>query len=472
MSGFDSSKDGTAVKVDELEVSSTTGNGKRSPFRSKPSRQRWLSILGLVLLVLGVGFGWRWWQASHSGPTPGAMPGMAGGIPVKLGTGQVAQVQDSSEYVGSLDSRQSVVLQPEITGRVSQIYVKAGDRVRKGDPLIQVKPQEQEAELASNLAAVSSARSARSTAFSQFQAQEANRIAKQAEVDLQNQQYRRVQALVREGALPQQQLDQVERDRFKAISESRALERQIQAARANLSETEADLQQAKANANVTGVRLQQTTTVAPFDGVVGDIPVKLGQLVATTDTLTTVTQNEVLELKLSIPLEKASELREGLPVQLLNNQGGVLSTGRITFVSPQADNRAQSILAKATFDNQTGTLRAGQFARARVVWRSRPGILVPTSAISRLGGETFIFVAQPMDNTCKEMMSKMPQAGPPGGSPPGQAPALVARQRPVKLGIIQGNNYNVLEGLKPNEKVVLSGILNLSECAPIAPVSQ
>lgn len=472
MSVFDSSQDGTSTKVEELEVSSTTGKSKRSPFHSKPSGQRWLAILGLVLLTLGVGFGWRWWQASHSGPQPGAMPGMAGGIPVKLGTAQTAQVQDASEYVGSLDSRQSVVLQPEITGRVSQIYVKAGDRVRKGDPLIQVKPQEQEAQLASNLAAVNSARATRSNAFSQLQAQEANRIAKQAEVDLQNQQYQRIQALVKEGALPQQQLDQVERDRFKAISELRALDRQIQAARANLSEAEAGLQQAKANANVTNVRLQQTTTVAPFDGVVGDIPVKLGQLVSTSDTLTSVTQNEVLELNLSIPLERASELREGLPVQLLNHQGGVLSSGQISFVSPQADNRAQSILAKATFDNRAGALRAGQFAKARVVWRSRPGILVPTAAISRLGGETFIFVAQPMDNTCKEMMSKMPQAGPPAGAPPSNAPTLIVRQRPVKLGAIQGNSYNVLDGLKPNEQIVLSGILNLSECAPIAPVSQ
>lgn len=184
MSVFDSSQDGTSTKVEELEVSSTTGKSKRSPFHSKPSGQRWLAILGLVLLTLGVGFGWRWWQASHSRPQPGAMPGMAGGIPVKLGTAQTAQVQDASEYVGSLDSRQSVVLQPEITGRVSQIYVKAGDRVRKGDPLIQVKPQEQEAQLASNLAAVNSARATRSNAFSQLQAQEANRIAKQAEVDL------------------------------------------------------------------------------------------------------------------------------------------------------------------------------------------------------------------------------------------------------------------------------------------------
>ncbi|MGQ9869785.1 efflux RND transporter periplasmic adaptor subunit [Leptodesmis sp.] len=472
MSGFDSSQDGTSTKVEEAEVSSTIGNSKRSPFRSKPSSQRWLAVLGLVLLTLGVGFGWRWWQANHSGRKPGAMPGIAGGILVKLGTAQAAQVQDSSEYVGSLDSRQSVVLQPEITGRVSQIYVKAGDRVRKGDPLIQVKPQEQEAQLASNLAAVNSARAARSNALSQFQAQEANRIAKQAEVDLQNQQYQRIQALVKEGALPQQQLDQVERDRSKAISELRALDRQIQAARANLAETEAGLQQAKANANVTSVRLQQTTTVAPFDGVVGDIPVKLGQLVSTSDTLTTVTQNEVLELKLAIPLEKVSELREGLPVQLLNNQGGVLSTGRISFVSPQADNRTQSILAKATFDNRSGVLRAGQFAKARVVWRSRPGILVPAAAISRLAGETFIFVAQPMDTTCKEMMSKMPQAGPPAGAPPGKAPILVARQRPVKLGVIQGNSYNILAGLKPNEQIVLSGILNLSECTPIAPVKQ
>ncbi len=465
MSSFESSEDSISAQTGQLEATTTSGNGKRSPFRSKSPSQRWLAIGGLGLLLLVLGFGWRWWQGGQSAAPGGT--GKPAGIPVKLETTRSSTVEDAADYVGSLESRQSVILRPEITGRVSGILVKSGDRVRQGDPLIQLKPDKREAQVASGLAAVNSARASRANSLSQLQGTEADRIAKQAEVDLQNQEYKRISALVREGALPQQQLDRVERDRFKAISELKAIDRRIQAAKASLAEAEASYQQAQANANLNTAQLQDATINAPFEGMVGDIPVRLGQIVEVKDTLTTVTQNQSLDLRLSIPLEKISELREGLRVELTDSQGTNLGQGRITFISPQADNQAQSILAKATFDNPTGKLRDGQFVRARLVWRDRPGILIPTSAISRLAGENFVFVAQPLDDTCKEILSKAPQAGSPG-APAGAPPTLVARQRLVKLGTIQGNSYNVLEGLKPNEQIVASGILNLSECAPIA----
>lgn len=471
MSGIPSSKYSEPVESDSIQVKDreipAAKDEVRSPSNSKSSTNRWLAIGGLLLLMVGLGFGWRWWQASHGSAVPMGGAGKPQGIPVKLGTTQTATVQESSEYVGSLESLQSVMIKPEITGRVSGILVKPGDRVQAGTPLIQLKPDKREAQVAGGLAAVNSARAIRSSAVSQLQATQADRIAKQAEVDLQNQNYRRIAALVKEGALAKQQLDIVGRDRFKATSELRAIDQRIQSAKASIAESESGLQQAQANADLNTAQLQDATMKAPFAGIVGDIPVRLGQIVEVKDTLTTVTQNESLDLKLSIPLEKAADLRTGLPVELTDAQAKVLSRGQISFISPQSDSRSQSVLIKATFDNSAGKLRDGQFARARVVWRSLPGILVPSSAISRLGGENFVFVAQPPDDTCKEILSKAAQAGPPG-APEGNPPALVARQRLVKLGSIQGNSYNVLAGLKPNESIVVSGILNLSECSAIA----
>ncbi len=460
-----SSKYSDPVEGQKRESSPLTPE-PRSPSRSKSSTNRWLAIGGLLLLLLGLGFGWRWWQASHAAKQTAGMK-RPQGIPVKLETTQTATVRESSEYVGSLESLQSVLIKPEITGRVSGILVKSGDRVQAGDPLIQLKPDKREAQVASGLAAVNSARAIRSNAVSQLQATQADRIAKQAEVDLQNQEYRRISSLVREGALARQLLDRTARDRAKAVSELRAIDQRIQSAKASIAESESGLQQAQANADLNTAQLQDSTITAPFSGIVGDIPVRLGQIVEVKDTLTTVTQNDSLDLKLSLPLEKASDLRTGLPVELTDAEGKILSRGQISFISPQSDSRSQSVLAKATFDNSSGKLRDGQFARARVVWRSRPGILIPSSAISRLGGENFIFVAQPPDDACKAILSKSAQAAP-LGAPAGKPPDLVARQRLVKLGSIQGNSYNVLDGLKPGENIVVSGILNLSECSAIA----
>jgi multidrug efflux pump subunit AcrA (membrane-fusion protein) len=83
----------------------------------------------------------------------------------------------------------------------------------------------------------------------------------------------------------------------------------------------------------------------------------------------------------------------------------------------------------------------------KVIWDKRPGVLVPTTAVTRLGKETFVFVAEP------------------SGS------GFVARQRLVKLGDIEGNNYQVESGLKPGEKVVVSRVLILRDGVPITPES-
>jgi len=439
--------------------------------RSGLSPRRFVAFGGILLALVGLGFGVRWFLASRANAQRGSggmMGGMPPGIPVSLETTRNQPVLEFSDFVGSLESRLSAPLRPELAGRISNIYVQAGDRVTAGTPIIQLRPEKRLAELASVEAGVQSARSARDNARFQLDAVRQERIARAADVDLQNKEYRRISSLVSQGALPKQQLDQVESARSNAVAQLRAIEERINAAAASLASAESELNRAQANANLASEELGETTVVAPFDGVVGDIPVKLGQVVNSSDTLTTLTQNDSLELRLSVPLEQATDLRISQRVELLDRGGKRLSAGRITFISPEVDSRAQSVTAKATFENRDGRLRSGQFVRARVIWNEQPGVLVPTASISRLGGETFVFVAQPLDDTCKKRLAQAPRMGPPGMPAP-PPPELVARQRPVKLGRIQDNRYQVLEGLKPEEKVVVSGILNLSECAAILP---
>lgn len=446
------------------ESSSAAAEPRVSPaspaFRMSP--QRWIAILSIALLTLGTGLGWRWLHSSRAEAQTGQAAGKSRAVPVKLETTQTATVQETSEFVGTLESQSSVVLKPEITGRVSQILVKSGDRVTAGTPLIQLRPDKRQAEYAGALASVNSARASRATSFAQLQESQADRESARAEVDLQNQQYQRTAVLVKEGALPQQNLDQVVRDLRKAKAELNAAEKRVRASEASYRESNAGLQQAQANANLANEELQDAQIVAPFDGTIGDIPVKLGQLVGTSDTLTTVTQNQALDLNLQLPQERRPDLRRGLPVEIVDQKGSVVSTGQISFISPQVDTRTRSTLVKATFNNANGRLRDGDYVRARVIWQQSPGILIPTSAISRLGGETFVFVAQKPDKPAEGQSPKEKAAQ-------GEQPSLVAKQRPVKLGAIQGNQYQVLEGLQPGEQIVVSGLLNLTDGAAIAP---
>jgi RND family efflux transporter MFP subunit len=214
---------------------------------------------------------------------------------------------------------------------------------------------------------------------------------------------------------------------------------------------QAEAQVAQAQAQVRGfeIQLQETAVTAPFAGVIGDIPVKVGDYLKKGDPIATLTENKLLDLRLSIPLERQPQLRLGLPVEMLDNQGKAIASGQISFISPNVSANSQTILAKATFPNPSGELLNLQFVKAKVIWQEKPGILVPVIAVTRLGGQTFVFTAQ------------KPEQQKPG------MPPLVARQKPVKLGTIQGNNYQVIEGLQAGEKVIVAGILNLTDGAPI-----
>ena len=413
------------------------------PPKRKNHWQRWVYILLALLLLAGTGYGVRWWlgrsNASQSQGRGGPM-----GVPVKLSTLETSILEESSEFVGALKAPRSANIRPEIEGRVARILVTEGDRVPAGRPLVLLSPEKRQAEFASVLQGVNVARASRANAFSQLQALEAERVSQQAEVELQQENYRRTATLVGQGALARAELDRVTRDRRAALANLNATNKRIEASQANLAEATAGLRQAEANAAVSQAELQDTLMRAPFAGVVGAIPVKVGDFVNKGDTLTSVTQNQVLEIEMAIPLERAPGLRLGQSVTGTDAQGKLLGTGQISFISPQVNSQSQTIQAKASFENTAGQLRDGQFIRARVLWGQRPGVLVPATAISRLAGEPFIFTAQ---------------AGPDN--------KLVAKQNPVKLGAIQGNNYQVIDGVKSGDRIIVSGIQNLTEGAPI-----
>lgn len=400
--------------------------------------------------------GWRWWMSSQAGGPSQGMMMPEGGLPVQLETVERSPIEESSEFIGNLESRNSVSLRPEIEGRIIEIYAEPGQQVEAGTPIVQLSSDERQSDLAGLVANINSAQARRSSATSELDALIADRMAEAAEVALQEEEFNRASILVEEGAFSQQQLDLAERNLDAAIARLNALERRIDAARANLEESEASLNRAQADADSANSRLQNTLVVAPFNGMLGDIPAKVGDFVSRGDILTSVTQDQILELRLSVPIERRPAMRNGLRVELVDTQGNALRQGQISFISPQVEPGAQTVLAKASFSNGDRRLLDGQSVRARMIWSQEDGILIPTEAIARIAGQTFVYVA----------------VAPPPSEDGSEGPALIAQQRRVTLGSIQGNRYQVLEGLEPDEQLIVSGILNLSDGIPIMPQEQ
>jgi multidrug efflux pump subunit AcrA (membrane-fusion protein) len=437
-------------------------------------------LAALVLVAGGGGFA-LWTLRGGGPPQQQGMQGQA--LPVELEQLELGTIEESSDFLGVLDAPQGIVLRPEIEGRVTQIFVSSGDGVAAGDPIVELSPMRSQAELNAAEASVSAARAALTTAAAQRRSAEAERERARADLDLQRQEIDRTQFLVAEGAQSQQQLDLAERNLETAQSAFNAAAEQVQAAISAEQEAQAALTRSQAQAEVAQTNLGDTLISAPIEGTVGDIPVKLGDFVNVGDTLTTITQNQTLELNLSVPVEQRERLRRGLTVELQQTGAAEpLATGQISFVAPQVEANTQSVLAKARFPNPRGLLQDDQRVEATVIWQTRPGVLVPTAAISRLGNQAFVFVAAPPEEDGRDADGNANgeangEAGgnagnADGGASGGGAPSLIAKQRAVQLGDIQGDRYQVLEGLEPGETIVVSGILNLTDGVPIQPASE
>ncbi|MDB4963938.1 MAG: putative Co/Zn/Cd efflux system rane fusion protein [Myxococcales bacterium] len=273
-------------------------------------------------------------------------------LSVELASVQQTMVSDETEYLAQLRPLTATALQPQVEGHVTQIHVRPGDKVAKGQLLISIDPGPQSA-------AVTRARSSRAARLAQLRL---------AEVNL-----KRARALHTAGATPRQDVDNAETAVTSARNEVAALGADIAGSRA---------------------QLRFYRVEAPGPGVVGDIVPRVGDLVTPQMRLTSVTDNSILEANISIPIDRARELTPGTVVRVVDSNAREVATGTVSFISPQADPATQVVLVKATIDNRNGALRGEQVARARLVWRTFEGLTLPALAVVRIGGQEFVFVAQ------------------------------------------------------------------------------
>lgn len=327
-------------------------------------------------------------------------------MPVKVIEAKALPVNDTSEYVATLKSRDSAVIMPQVDGQITQIFVHSGDKVAAGAALMEIDPLKQQATVKS---------------------QESARAAQQAQLNWSRQQYQRAEGLAAAGVVSKQDLDQ---------------------AKAAMDAAQAQMDALDAQVREQEVQLHYYKVVAPRTGIVGDIPVRVGDRVTNTTQLTTVDQPGNLEAYVYVPVERSAQLKMNLPVQILDSSGKVLADTRVSFVSPQVDNTTQTVLVKARITNGNDALRQSQFIRARLVWGTHQSPEVPILAVTRLAGQYFAFVAEPQK----------------GG-------AFVAKQRPLTIGETVGNNYEVRAGINPGDKVIVSGTQFLVDGVPVMPMS-
>ncbi len=337
-------------------------------------------------------------QKSAADNAPGAG---APALPVQVQIAPAVKIPDTTEYLSILKSRHSAAINPQVEGQITRIFVKSGDRVKAGTPLLQIDPLKQEATVNS---------------------QEASRAAQEANLRYAKVSLERAQKLFDAGVISKQELDNAQTGYDAALAQSMAIDEQVR--------------QQKVELHYYGVS-------SPMNGMVGDIPVRIGDRVTVSTMLTTIDEPGALEAYVYVPAERAKNLKTGLPVRLLDSAGKSVSETRITFVSPQVETETQTVLAKATIENSPGKLRIAQQVRAQITWGVHEGPVIPVLAVQRINGQFFAFVAV------------------------NEGKGTMARQRPLKLGDTIGNDFVVLEGLKPGEHVIISGTQFLQDGTPV-----
>lgn len=339
-------------------------------------------------------------QKTAAPPPPGGMQAM----PVQTARVTLAPVPQSSEYVATIKSRRSATLQPQVDGRLTKIDVSSGDHVKAGQALMAIDPLHQ-----------------------------------QASVDAQMATERQKKALFDYNTL--------QIDRQKKLFDAGIISRDIyQQAQQAFDNSKADYESAVASRKVQEEQLSYYSIRAPFDGVVGDIPVHVGDYVSATTMLTTLDENSDLEAYIYVPTERVSQLKSGLEVDLMDTSGKMLEKTKIDFLSPQVDNSLQGILVKAPVHLSPEMLRNAQLVKARIVWSTSPMAVVPVLAVTRQGGQSFVFVARQQ-----------------GGQ-------FFAAQTPVSLGDTVGNGYSVTSGLNAGDRVIVSSTQFLVNNMPVMPM--
>lgn len=270
-------------------------------------------------------------------PAPAAASAAAGGpIAVEVARASVARIEDDAQSVGSLRSRQGVMLRPEVSGRVARIGFGDGQRVKRGQLLVQLDDTLQRAQL-----------------------QQAQAQASIARTNLQRNRELLAQNFVSASAVDQ---------------------------------SAASLEVAEAQVALAQAQLERMRIVSPFDGVAGIATVNLGDYVKDGADLVNIEDASSMSVDFRLPERYLARLKPGQPVEVqVDALPGRSFSGRIDAVDSQVDANGRSLLVRARLPNPQGELKAGMFARSRTVFAVREqAVVVPEEALVPQGGRQYL----------------------------------------------------------------------------------
>ena len=394
----------------------------------------------------------------------------------KVYTAKVAH-QDLSSVVsgtGQIKPATYVNLGATAMGRITHLYVKEGDHVKKGQIVASIENVQQEANVSAQKANIAAARTDISSYIAAEKTQQANVDHAQADLEQKKLDWNRAQSLYKAGILAKQDYDAKKAAYDIDVAALAQAKAQLNQAKAQTASARGHLQTQVATLRVNEDLLNRTLAIAPFDGIVTNEPMREGETVVEGiqntegSTIMTIANMSVVTAEVKVDETDIVNIRLGQPadvsvdalpgkvfkghVTLVGDQALLRSTGIATSQSTSGTEEAKDFKVVVTLDHPTDDLRPGLSTTAKITTAHKANILAlpiqaltmydPASGKFRQGGVQAATITKSNPAQGVFVVSK------------DSSGKLRARFVPVTTGITGATEMEVLSGLKPGDEIV------------------
>jgi RND family efflux transporter MFP subunit len=360
---------------------------------------------------------------------PGCKDTIPGKVTVEVFPAKESKVTRVVEITGALTPNRTVSICSKLSGIVESVSGDVGDEVAAGQLLVQIDTKELNAQL-------KQAKAAAEVAKTQAEEAQIGIEAAKVELDFAQKAYERIKQLVDAGAAPQSQLDEAESKLEAAKKKYQDLLKKSEAANQTIAAQQAACE-------VITTQISNSRIISPISGVITNRNINPGELAAPGVPLLTIADLGALKLEGTVAQEVVPFLSVGQKVKVeVDALPDKTFQGKISCLGPVAVTTGQYFPVEITIPGKNG-LMAGMTARAVIPITTPKGIVIPSKAVKKENGKTYVFVVS------KGKVSR----------------------RPVKLGLEGKGMVMVVEGLRSGEEVAVSNVSILRDGMAVAVVS-
>jgi RND family efflux transporter MFP subunit len=357
---------------------------------------------------------------------------------------------------GTLDANNKVDLTAEMPGIVSQILLKEGSPVGKGQPIIRLKADKQMAQVAQSQAGIATSVGSLEQQKADIQQAKARLESATVRKNFAESEFNRFQKLFQDQFISQLELDQKRNNYETALAAYQEAQEALSSAQARLRQAASSVNQARSNYEYTLAVANESLLRAPFAGFIGQKYVDLGDYVSPGQKLITVVDPSLFKIQFEVPERYLSQLKPNLPVSVrFEGLGDRAYSGKVNFIDPVIDENSHTVKVKAVLPGGDG-LRHGLFGSVTLALGTIPNaVVIPEEAIVPQGEKTFVYVVRQETIPAKKAEK--------GAKPEKPRQGDIAHMQEVVVGYRAAGLAQIQSGLKAGERVITSGLQKVSD---------